>query len=683
MANNLYIAATEARSGKSAISLGIMEMLLKNVKSAAFFRPIIDVDETKPSTWDHDIYLINTHFKLDIPYKDTYAYTAREANHLLSFGNQEELFDGILKKYNAIAEKYDFVLCEGHEFEGATASFDFEINAQICNNMGCPLLLVTNSYKRSFNEIVNSVKLYHKALIKRGCEIVAIIVNRIYPDQKDDIIAQLTREKLRHDELIYAIPNEPSLGDPTIEEIVELLQAKVLFGEESLNRHATCFTVAAMELKNLIPRINTGTLIITPGDRSDVILGCLAALASRTIPNISGMVLTGGLIPEEPIKKVIEGFGISIPFISVEENTFETARKLDMAHAVISPENERKVTQAIAVFEKNVNTQSLGERIIQTYTSTVTPKMFEYKILERARKHKQHIVLPEGEDERILRATEIILFRDIAEITLLGKEERIREKATSLGLHLSGCKFLEPIKAPCIQDYVQTYFDLRKHKGITYEQAQDIMDDWNFFGTMMIYKGDADGMVSGAIHTTGDTIRPAFQFIKTEADCPIISSVFFMCLNDKVLVYGDCAVNPNPNAEQLAHIAISSAQTAMAFGIEPRVALLSYSTGSSGKGADVEIVREATRIAKELKKRQNMDILLEGPIQYDAAVDEFVARSKMPDSKVAGRATVFVFPDLNTGNNTYKAVQRSSGAIAIGPILQGLQKPVNDLSRGC
>jgi phosphate acetyltransferase len=227
--------------------------------------------------------------------------------------------------------------------------------------------------------------------------------------------------------------------------------------------------------------------------------------------------------------------------------------------------------------------------------------------------------------------------------------------------------------------YAENYYELRRHKGISEQMAYDTMADVSYFGTMMVHNGEADGMVSGAAHTTQHTIRPAFEIIKTKPDCSIVSSVFLMCLADRVLVFGDCAVNPNPTSEQLADIAISSAGTALMFGVEPRVAMLSYSTGESGKGADVEIVREATRIAKKLRP----DLKIEGPMQYDAAVDAGVAQAKMPGSEVAGDATVLVFPDLNTGNNTYKAVQRSAHAVAIGPVLQGLNKPVNDLSRGC
>jgi phosphate acetyltransferase len=457
----------------------------------------------------------------------------------------------------------------------------------------------------------------------------------------------------------------------------------VLYGEEQLNRHVYNFTIAAMQLQNFLTRIDHGSLIITPGDRADVIVACLATVSSTSMENIAGILLTGGFKPEEPIRQLIKGFSSMVPILSVRENTFPTARIVDNIHARISPDDERKITRALALFEKHVNVAELGEEIITTRTSTVTPKMFEYELLEKARRHKQHIVLPEGEEERILRAAETLLRREVVEITLLGDEKIIGERIAQLGLKMETVKIIDPAASSLLEEYVETYYDLRKHKGITMENAHDVMCDVNFFGTMMVHKGHADGVVSGSVHSTAATVRPAFEIIKTKPGFSIVSSVFFMCLENRVLVYGDCAVNPNPNAKQLAEIAMSSAQTARTFGIEPVVAMLSYSTGESGKGADVELVREASKIAKEMARNSDPELKLDGPIQYDAAVDPSVARTKMPDSEVAGKATVFIFPDLNTGNNTYKAVQRSAGAVAIGPVLQGLKRPVNDLSRGC
>jgi len=369
----------------------------------------------------------------------------------------------------------------------------------------------------------------------------------------------------------------------------------------------------------------------------------------------------------------------AVPVFAVPADTYQTAMLASSVRGKIAPDNERKIATALGVFESNVPMAELQERIDAVRSTRVTPIMFEHELIERAKADRQHIVLPEGTDERILRASEILLRRGVAELTLLGNEHDIRQKASSLGLDLSEANVMDPETSPLHADYAHTYYELRKHKGIAEDYAGDVMRDVSYFGTMMVYKGVADGMVSGAAHTTAHTIRPSFEFIRTRPGVSIVSSVFFMCLADRVLVYGDCAVIPNPTAEQLADIAVSSAASAELFGVDPRVAMLSYSTGASGKGEDVERVREATRLARE----RCPDLKIDGPIQYDAAIDASVAKKKMPDSEVAGRATVFIFPDLNTGNNTYKAVQRSANAIAVGPVLQGLRKPVNDLSRGC
>ncbi|MCP4341957.1 MAG: phosphate acetyltransferase [Desulfobulbaceae bacterium] len=685
MANKLYVAGTEPRSGKSAIILGLMELLTRNIKKVAFFKPLIEVNHSRVGKLmrDNTIKLIEHHYHLCADYHEMYAYTVTEASQLIALGKNAELHEGIMAKYNSLAAKSDFVLCEGIELEGATASFDFDLNVDISNNLGCPLMLVAGAKNKTVEELVRSIKVYSESLAERSCDLVATIVNRVDPASIKAMEQRLVSENIGGKQLVYVIPNDENLGNPSVGEVVRLLSAEILYGEENLTRHVRSFTIAAMQLRNLLGRIEYGTLIITPGDRSDVILACLAAGESMTMPIISGIMLTGGLVPEEPIQRVIEGFKNTVPIISVNENTFEAAIRIDNIHAAITPDNTRKITQALAVFEKHIDMDELSDKIIKTKTTIVTPKMFESQVLQRAKANKQHIVLPEGENERILQAAEILLRREVVDITLLGREDSINERVRSLGLHLEKATIIDPRTSPFLDEYVETFYQLRKDKGITLDNSRDIMVDLNFYGTMMIYKGHADGMVSGAIHTTADTIRPAFQFIKTKPGCSVVSSVFLMCLNDRVLAYGDCAVNPDPTAEQLAEIAISSAQTAALFGVHPRVAMLSYSSGRSGKGLQVEKVRKATEIAKEMSETLCPGLEIEGPIQYDAAVDMEVARTKMPESKVAGRATVFIFPDLNTGNNTYKAVQRSAGAVAVGPILQGLRKPVNDLSRGC
>jgi phosphate acetyltransferase len=404
----------------------------------------------------------------------------------------------------------------------------------------------------------------------------------------------------------------------------------------------------------------------------------LMANAAETFPSVSAIILNGGfeLLPQ--IALLIDGLDNTLPIIRNSLGTYDTALRITQTRGRLAPESTRKYDTALALFEQYVDADVLLRLLDVSRSDVVTPLMFEYDLLDRARSNPQHIVLPEGTDDRILRAASTLLRRGVARLTILGDESEIRARATDLGLDIADAAILSPFDPELREQFAEEYTRLRAHKGLQLEEARETVTDVSYFGTMMVHLGLADGMVSGAAHTTTHTIRPGFEIIKTKPGVSVVSSVFLMCLEDRVLVYGDCAVNPDPNADQLADIAISSATTALQFQIEPRIAMLSYSTGASGAGADVDKVRTAT----ELVRSRRPDLLVEGPIQYDAAVDAAVAKSKMPDSQVAGRATVFIFPDLNTGNNTYKAVQRSAGAVAIGPVLQGLRKPINDLSRG-
>ena len=682
MSDNLYITATEARSGKSAITLGIMEMLLRKIKRVGFFRPIINV---KPGNneLDNDIKLVSSYFNLKIPYNKMFGITLSEVETLIAAGNEAEILEGVIKKYNQLRKECDFILCEGSDFESSFSIFEFDINADISKNLGSPVLLIANAFQKTMEETLRATELALESLNGKGCQNIATIINRTKPGTEETLI-RLLKEKLpMKNQLVYAIQDETFLALPTVGEIAKALGAEVLQGTDQLHRHVESFIVAAMQLRNLLKRIKHRTLIITPGDREDVIATCIAAFASNSVENIAGMLLTGGLKPDKAIWNLVTGFSRMVPVLSVKDDTFPTATKVDKIHSIISPGDEQKITRLLAIFEQNVDIRQLEKKIIITRTTVITPKMFEYELLQRAKAFKQHIILPEGKEERILRAAEKLLRRDVVDITLLGDEKSIREKIAQLELRMNSVNILSPLESRFFDDYVEKYYELRKHKGITKENAYDIMCDESFFGTMMVYKGHADGMVSGAVHSTAATIRPALEIIKTKPGFSNISSVFLMCLAEKVLVYGDCAINTDPNAEQLAEIALSSAQTAKTFGIDPVVAMLSYSTGFSGKGEDVEKVRKATKIAKKKAVIFFPELEIDGPIQYDAAVDSLVAKTKMPESKVAGNATVLIFPDLNTGNNTYKAVQRTAGAVAIGPVLQGLKYPVNDLSRGC
>ncbi|WP_320043818.1 phosphate acetyltransferase [uncultured Desulfobacter sp.] len=677
MSSGLYITATQAGAGKSAIAIGVMEMLFRKLERVGFFRPIITKDPE--DAWDLDIELMSSQYHLDRPYATMYGVTQNEADQLLSHGKKDELLEKIIEKYNDARQKCSFILCEGTDFVSSTTGVEFDINATIIQNLNCPVLLVADAHNKSMEEAATLTGMTLDSLGSKGCHILGTIINRVAPSDLPGIIDYFKKTELFPDQLLYAVPEEEALANPTVAEVASALGAKVLIGSNQLYRHARGFTVAAMQLTNLLCRIEHGTLIITPGDRADVIVACMAAQSSDSIENVSGIILTGGLVPEGPVWELIKGIPDAIPVLSVTENTFPTALAVEKIKGSISPYDDRKITRALALFEQHVDIDRMMNKVITTDATIMTPKMFEYELIRKARMFKKRIVLPEGDEERILRAVETILRRGIVDITLLGDEKKIRHKIRKLGLRMGEFDIINPGKSELLENYAQIYCDLRKHKGMTIENARDRVTDVNYFGTMMVHMGDVDGMVSGSVHSTAATIIPSFEIIKAKNPKTPVSGLFFMCLPHRVLAYGDCAINPDPNAEQLAEIAITSAETVQMFDIEPKIAMLSYSTGTSGKGKDVDKVREATRIVQQKRP----DLLIEGPIQYDAAIEPNVAKTKMPDSPVAGKATVFIFPDLNTGNNTYKAVQRSSGAVAIGPTLQGLNKPVNDLSRGC
>ncbi len=680
MYKSLYITATDSRSGKSAIVLGMMQLLTRNMRKVAFFRPIINVPIFDDK--DHDINLMFGHFKLAQSYTDTFAYTLDEARHLINHGQRNQLIQNIIAKYHTLMETHDFVLCEGSDFLGQDASFEFELNADIAANLGSVVMVVASGHGKNVDEVIESSKTVLDQLEAKRVDVLSIIVNRAdcTETEKSDLREALAHGYDEKEILIYTVPDEPSLGKPTMNDVAKWLNAEVLYGANRMDALVGEYLIAAMQVHNFLDYINDGNLIITPGDRTDIVLAALASRVSSAYHDISGVLLTGGIRLPANVHQLLEGWtGVPVPILLTNDHTYKTVSVLSQLYGRIEPDNILKINTALGIFERNVNAKEITKRLITDKPTRITPMMFEFDLIERARQAKMRIVLAEGQEERILQATDILLRRDVADIILLGNANRIGKRIAELGLDLSKARIIQPDLSPDFKDYVETYYNLRKAKGITEEQARDRMSDPTYFGTMMVYKNHADGMVSGAVNTTAHTIRPAFEFIKTKPNCSIVSSVFLMCLSDRVLAFGDCAVNPNPTAQQLAEIAIASAHTASVFGVEPRVAMLSYSTGTSGKGADVENVANAVQIAQEMAP----DLLLEGPLQYDAAIDPEVAQTKLPDSKVAGKATVFIFPDLNTGNNTYKAVQRAANAIAIGPVLQGLNKPVNDLSRGC
>jgi phosphate acetyltransferase len=677
MSKGIYVATLEPNSGKSIIVLGLMRMLLGKTPKVGYFRPIIEHDTT--GARDNHINTVTSFFDIPISYKDTYAYTRHEVLDLYNRGKAGDVINKVIEAYKSLETQFDFILVEGTDFSHENSSLELDINLLISKNLGLPVIMVAQGGDNAVDDILENVQLAYNTF-KEDVNVISIIANKIAPNDVSVLKEKLTKRITDATE-IAVIPKIKSLASPTIKEVIKTLGGKVLFGKHAINNQAQHYSVGAMQLRNYLTHLKANALVITPGDRADIILGALQANSSKNYPKISGIVLTGGLIPEAPILKLIEGLSSVVPIISVQQGTFNVTNSIGKIKSRIYAENTEKIEVSISTFEKYVDTKRLAEALIGFKSKTITPRMFQYNLLQRALKHKKHIVLPEGHDARVLKAAARLLEHQVVDLTLIGELSIIKTILTEedISLQLEHLNIVSPQQSPNFDDYVQTFYELRKHKNINLDMARDAMADVSYFATMMIYKGHADGMVSGAAHTTAHTLRPALQFIKTKPGVNIVSSVFFMCLEDRVSVFGDCAINPNPNAEQLAEIAVSSARTAENFGIHPKVALLSYSSGASGKGEDVDKVRQATEIAKT----KAPDLKIEGPIQYDAAVDMRVGKSKLPNSDVAGQASVLIFPDLNTGNNTYKAVQRETGALAIGPMLQGLNKPVNDLSRGC
>lgn len=674
----VYIATTQPNSGKSIVSLGLMHALLEKGLRVGYFRPVID--QSDPDQVDNHINTVTTWFGLDVAYEELYGFTRNEFIRMKNEDEEEEILQTLIQKYKAVEDQFDFVIVEGSSFTGEGTIIEFDVNILIAKNLGIPALIIDSGEGKSLEDFVGTMLIALDSFQDKNVDVLAFMANKVQPGNQPWIVTELQKH-LPPDMVIDAIPLNPALSSPSIKEIVDALDAKILFGAPYINNLAGNYTVGAMQLRNYLYHLRENGLVITPGDRADIILGALQANLSANYPSISGLVLTGGLVPEDSIIRLIEGLSDIVPIILVEEGTFVVTNQIGMIKSQIYAENKEKIAFSVQDFMNNVQVDRLVEAVLGYESRVVTPAMFQYEILKKARTQKKHIVLPEGIDERILRATERLVAEDATDLTLLGDRRAIEAKITELQLELDPTKIaiIDPANSDRFDQYASTLYELRKHKNITEADAREMMQDVSYFGTMMVYLGDADGMVSGAMHTTQHTIRPALQFIKTKPGIKTVSSIFFMCLEDRVSVYGDCAIITNPTAEQLADIALSSAETSTAFGIEPIIAMLSYSSGTSGMGKDVEKVRAATAIVKQRRH----DLKVEGPIQYDAAVDMNIGRIKMPDSVIAGQASVLIFPDLNTGNNTYKAVQRETKAIAIGPILQGLKKPVNDLSRGC
>jgi phosphate acetyltransferase len=673
VATRIYVTSAEGGTGKSTIAVGLLETLKGSVARVGVFRPI---SRSGPDR-DYVLEMLREHASAQLAYEECVGTTYPELHE-----NPEAALSQIVDRFSTMEEACDAVIILGSDYTDVGSPTELATNARIAANLAAPVVLVLGGRSeddtfRSPAALAGLARVSIDELQVEHASVLAVIVNRAEPSSLDAIQKSITAE---HPQVpVWAIPEDAELTAPLLRHVFAAAEATLASGDPAgLDRPVRDTVVAAMSLENVLPRLTEDAIVVVPADRSEIVLGALMAHLSPGFPTLSGIVLNGGFPVAPAVQKLLDTLGSTLPIATNRLGTFDTAVLITHARSRLAADSPQKYAAALALFEHHVDGADLVRRLSLPSSPVMTPLRFEHLLIERARAKRQHIVLPEGDDDRILQAAGIVLQRGIADITILGDETAVRQRAGQLGVDLDAARVIATTDPELHERFTDVYAEARKHKGISRQAAADTVTDVSYFGTLMVHLGLADGMVSGARHTTAHTIRPGFEIVKTSPGVSVVSSVFFMALADRVLVYGDCAVIPEPTVEQLADIAISSAATARQFGIEPRVAMLSYSTGESGSGADVDRVRAAT----ELVRQRAPELPVVGPIQYDAAADPTVAASKMPESDVAGRATVFVFPDLNTGNNTYKAVQRSAGAVAIGPVLQGLAKPINDLSRG-
>jgi phosphate acetyltransferase len=664
--SGLYIASPEGDTGKSTIALGILHRLTATVAKVGVFRPIARLGEDR----DYILELLLAHTTAGLPYEQCVGVTYPQLH-----ADNDAAIAEIVDRYHTMARVCDAVVIVGSDYTDVTSPAELSVNARIAVNLGAPVLLVVRAKGRSAEGVARVVDVCLAELSAQHAHTAAVVANRCEPGQLTAVAEALRRFQPRS----YVLPEDPLMAAPTVADLLTAVDGTVVSGEaELMGREAMGVVVAGMTADHVLERLGEGVAVVTPGDRSDVVLAVASAHAAEGFPSLTCIILNGGFPLHPSISALVSGLRLRLPIIATTLGTYDTASAVASARGRVTVSSHRKIDTALELMERHVDIADLLAQLAIAVPEVTTPQMFTYQLRERARKNRKRIVLPEGSDDRILRSAGRVLQRGIADLTILGKENQIRSRAAELGVDLDDAAVIDPQASDLCDQFAHQYAQLRKDKGVTVEHACEIIHDFSYFGTMLVYNSLVDGMVSGAAHTTAHTVRPALEIIRTAPDVSTVSSIFLMCLPDRVLAYGDCAIVPDPTVEQLADIAISSACTAARFGIEPRVAMLSYSTGESGKGAGVDKVRAAT----ELVRRRAPQLLVEGPIQYDAAVEPSVAATKLSDSPVAGRATVLIFPDLNSGNNAYKAVQRSAGAIAIGPVLQGLNKPVNDLSRG-
>ncbi len=665
MKSSIYLAAPEGLTGKSMVAVGIMDALQREVTSVGVFRPIVNAGAR-----DEVLEVLVSQPNIEQEYDEGVGVTYDDVRD-----DPNAALHRLVERFAQLRDRYDAVVIVGSDYTDVTTPTELTFNARVAANLNTPVLLVVSGKDRGPDEIRAAAEAGLAEFTAHHAKVISIIANRVKPKLLDEVRATLGEIE---DVIVEALPSDRLLAAPTIADQFEAVEANLVLGNpELMTRESVTPIVAAMTLPNVLDGLESDSTVLVACDRAEMLPALMLANESGSFPHLSGVILVGGYPIPDAVLRLISTVRNELPIGMTHLGTYTTAERLFELEGSMTS-SPRKMEIARRLFSENVDSGRLLAALEVHRSSVVTPLMFEHQLMEKARSNRQTIVLPEATDDRILQSAAILTRRGVANLILLGDPNAIKTRATHLGLGLSGVTTVDPTDPELLERFSTEYARLRAHKGVSVEQAREKMADLSYFATMMVHLGLADGMVSGAINTTANTIRPSLEFIKTRPGVSVVSGSFLMCLPDRVVVYADCAVNPSPTAAQLADIAISSAETAAKFGIEPRVAMLSYSTGSSGSGEDVDKVREAT----ELVRQRAPELALEGPIQFDAAVDPDVAKTKLPDSPVAGKATVFIFPDLNTGNNTYKAVQRSANAVAIGPVLQGLNKAVNDLSRG-
>ena len=666
MVSSIYISSTQPRSGTLVVAIGLMEMLKGHFKNVAYFRPVVDDGSLCPNAQ----FMIE-HFGLDMKYEDAIGY---ELSHYIEAfsNNQEDLItDKITAKIEQLHQKFDFVLIEGYAKESFIDILDIDINLKLASALSSAFVSVINAKDKTTSSIQQEYQITNQALAEHSIFHLCSFITRVSD----------TNLSLGSDAKVYLIAEDSTLDALSISDITQKIPSISTLYATKQSRYRIIKDITITSTNNTHRYLSTlqdSSLVITSSDRVDIVLSTIAIYHSQNHAYISAIVLCGEL--EEKSKKLLDSLDIPIVILHSVDDILDVMEQLRGIKPSLHHNDKYKVAIAKALFESaGVDIDDILTSIQSKKTDTLTPSMFRYRLIRVSQQNRQTIILPESNDERILLATQQILQRNLADIILLGNPQEVLSKAKALHIDIAKASILDIQTSPHKQKFANKLYELRKHKGITQQQAYELVCKPNYFGVMMVECGLADGMVCGAVYTTADTIRPALQIIGTQDGVDIVSSLFFMGLSSGVVVYADCAIVVDPNPNELATIAISTAKSAKAFGIEPKVAMLSYSSGDSGKGEDVAKVKEALRLVKQ----KEPNLVIDGPMQYDSAIDKTVASHKMPNSPVAGEANVFIFPDLNSGNNTYKAVQRSTHTTAIGPILQGLKKPVNDLSRGC